>query len=55
MLRELIEGLSQEQKLEQVPRVFSLDGAGGYRPTLPTEPAKLIGDAQPPRVWTAKR
>lgn len=54
-LGELGEFGSANDPMEHVPRVFGLDGAGGDRPTLSTEPAKLIADAQPPRVWTAKR
>lgn len=54
-LGQLGEFGSANDPMEHVPRVFGLDGARPDRPTLPAEPANLITEAQPPRVWTAKR
>lgn len=54
-LGELGEFGSANDPMEHVPKMFGLDGAGVDRPTLPTEPANIITEVQPLRVWAAKR
>lgn len=54
-LGELGEFGSANDPMEHVPRMFGLDGARTDRPNVRIEPANIITDAQPPRVWTAKR